>query len=299
MKLLIVEDSKLERKYLIDYFNKHDSFEILEAQNGLEALNIYEKEKNIDLIILDWIMPELDGWDVCKKIRRLERENGNYSYIIMLTAKTSKEDIIKGFEIGVDDYITKPFDEDELAVRVSVGKRILNMYNKIKELNKKLEFEATHDELTKIYNRRKIYEILEKSISINDNEVFLSVVDVDHFKKVNDKYGHQAGDFILIKMTKIISKLINTYGYFGRIGGEEFLMFFINFKKKKGLDLMDIIRKTIETTTFKFKDNNIKITISIGSTLYKTGESIDNLISRADNNLYKAKELGRNNVIFE
>lgn len=298
MKILIAEDSKLERKHLKDYLRKIEGLNIFEATNGSEALEIYEREKDIDLVLLDWIMPIKDGYDVCKTIRKKEKNSKKYTYIIMLTAKSSKEDIIKGFEIGVDDYITKPFDEDELIVRIKVGKRILEMYKKIKELNEKLHFEATHDDLTRIYNRRKIYELLELELK-SKKDIFLAILDIDYFKHVNDTYGHLAGNFVLKKFSDLIKKLVKSYGHVGRVGGEEFMIFLPNFDANKGVKLLEIIRESVETTKFNFEGKIIKITVSIGATMNKENESLDRFISRADDNLYEAKKLGRNRIVYK
>lgn len=295
MNILIVEDSKLERLYLRNFFKKYN-YEPLLASNGYEALEIYNN-KDIDLMVLDLIMPGISGFEVCEEIRKKEKYSDHYTYIVMLTGRTDKEDIIRGLEIGADDYVIKPFDENELRVRISVGERIVSMYKKILELNKKLEYESTHDDLTKIYNRKEIY--LKLQIALPDKPI-IAILDLDFFKKINDTYGHLAGNYVLSEFAKIVKDIVGDLGEFGRFGGEEFLIFFRKgVLETQALKILEEIRNKIYSYNFNYEGQSIKVTVSIGATKTKRQQNIDQVLAVADDNLYEAKREGRNRVIYK
>ncbi|APT75628.1 hypothetical protein LN42_03890 [Marinitoga sp. 1137] len=295
MNILVVEDSKLERLYLKDFFNKFN-YNVLVASDGYEALEIHNNQ-NIDLMVLDLIMPGISGFEVCEEIRKKENNSDHYTYIIMLTGRTDKEDIIKGLEIGADDYVIKPFDENELRVRISVGERIVSMYKKILELNKKLEYESTHDDLTKIYNRKEIYSRLKNELS---NNPIIAILDLDFFKKINDTYGHLAGNYVLSEFAKIVKEIVGDFGEFGRFGGEEFLIFFKgNILESQALEILEKIRNIIYMYDFNFEGQSIKVTVSIGATRNNGQYNIDQILAIADDNLYEAKKEGRNRIIYK
>ena len=187
MRILVAEDEEVSRIKL-QYLATSWGYEVVSARDGNEALAILEREDAPLLAILDWIMPGLDGPDICQRIRKTRRSP--YIYVIMLTAKTDRQDIILGMDAGADDYVKKPFDPQELKVRLRAGQRIV-------ELQEALRIQATHDALTGALNRGAIIEMLDRELARTEREgTTLGVVmaDLDHFKQVNDRHGHQSGD---------------------------------------------------------------------------------------------------------
>jgi two-component system cell cycle response regulator len=169
-------------------------------------------------------MPELDGPGVCRELRKLQEQA--YTYAILLTSKESKEDIVTGSESGADDYLTKPFNAEELKARLQTGERILNLEDKLVEAREQMRFKATHDALTSLSNRGAIMELLGRELARSHREATSTVImmgDVDHFKSINDTYGHPVGDEVLQEIARRLLSCVRSYDFVGRYGGEEFL----------------------------------------------------------------------------
>ena len=306
MKFLVVEDDAISRLILKKTLEKQ-GYKIILAENGKKGWEIFQKEKeNIYLIIVDWIMPEMDGLKLCKKIRASNLNH--YVYIIFLSAKGEKKDIITGLEAGADDYLTKPFEPLELLSRIKVGLRIIALEQRLKEINQKLQFLAITDGLTGILNRRAILERLKEEIHRAKRENYtlaIIMADIDHFKKINDEYGHLIGDKILIEIAKRLKSHLRPYDHLGRYGGEEFLIIISKIDKEKAIKASERLRKCICENVFKIDNQRLNISISLGVTCIKSSLDIkmENLIEKsiktADNALYKAKEKGRNCVVYE
>jgi len=299
MRVLIADDDFTSRKVLESKLKKW-GFEIVSVSDGEKALHVLRCEKDIPrLVILDWMMPGMDGIEVCKKIRQQHLED--YIYIILLTAKGDKEDVIRGLEAGADDYIIKPFYPHELKARINAGKRIVDLQSQLNVARESLRFQATHDPLTKMLNRRAITDILEREVSRAyryKKPVSLLMLDLDHFKKVNDNYGHLTGDEVLCKVSIRISSVVRDYDSLGRYGGEEFVVVLPNCDSTEGLNVAERIRRCVEETPIKTKRRMITITISVGVAVFTAGEKIAGrvLIHAADSALYRAKNSGRNRV---
>jgi len=303
MKILLAEDIAVTRK-LVKKILEDKGYEILEAGDGQEAWEILQKEK-INIALVDWMMPQLTGLQLCKKIRATEIPG--YVYVIFLTGKVDVDNVVEGLEAGADDYVTKPFDKRELISRIDVGKRFIQLHNKLREANHKLQMLSITDGLTQILNRRALLERLEEELhrARRENVFFcLIMLDIDHFKRVNDEYGHQAGDKVLVEVVNRVKSKLRPYDIIGRYGGEEFMVGILGADKEKGLKKAEDFRRSVEEKEFEYSDKKLKITISLGITCQKIGDTrneipqlLDDLTKKADDALYKAKETGRNKVV--
>jgi two-component system, cell cycle response regulator len=289
VKVLVADDSPISR-HLLRVSLCSAGYETNLVADGVEALRILEQEDSPKLVILDWMMPHLDGVEVCRAIKKRIAEP--YVYIILLTAKGHQEEINEGLEAGADDYITKPFDLQELKARLRVGKRIL-------ELHEQLVSQATHDSLTSLLNRSAILEVLQKELirSVRQkNPVAVVMTDLDHFKQVNDTYGHLAGDAVLREAARRMSASLRAYDAVGRYGGEEFLVVAPSCSVAGGTELAERLRQSICGVPIDASGRAIVVTMSFGVAATCEIKQINKLLSMADEALYAAKEAGRNRV---
>jgi len=252
------------------------------------------------LLIVDWMMPVMSGLELCKKIK--EAETSHYVYIIFLSAKGEKKDIVRGLKAGADDYLTKPFDKEELFSRINVGLRIIRLEQALKAANQKLYLLATLDGLTKILNRRELLNRLKEELSRASRKgttFYLFMLDIDRFKKVNDEYGHEAGDRVLIEVVDRIKSRLRSYDVFGRYGGEEFLIGISEADKGIAREIAERLRRCICEKPFNIGGRDLTVSISIGLAEVKPSRNIDleAAIRKADTALYKAKQQGRNRVV--
>jgi len=220
-RILIADDSVVSR-HLLDATLRKWGYDVVVACDGTEALSYLQRPDAPKLAILDWVMPGLTGPEVCSKVR--EQANGSeYTYILLLTSKSLKEDLIEGMEAGADDYITKPFDQHELKVRLRAGTRIIDLENELVRAREALREQATKDSLTLLWNRSSILDILDRELIRGQREqrpVAVLLADLDRFKSVNDTYGHFAGDAVLREFTRRITGSMRAYDAMGRYGGE-------------------------------------------------------------------------------
>jgi len=292
MKILIAEDSTIERKILRNILEK-EGHEVVESENGEAALNIFLKE-NIKVVITDWIMPKMSGVQLIEAIRDL-KSSTSYTYILLLTSKDSKDQILVGLSAGADDYLTKPFDKDELVARLSICERILKYQERLSHM-------ASFDTLTDLYSRSALYNQIEKEmerVRRLGHQISFVLADIDHFKSVNDKYGHLAGDMVLVHISKILNGNKRDYDFIGRWGGEEFLIVLPEASPDVALQAAERIRTLIESEYFVMPNgvDKINITMSFGiSGGMTTGQNIEDKINEADSALYEAKREGRNRV---
>ncbi|MBW2349983.1 MAG: diguanylate cyclase, partial [Deltaproteobacteria bacterium] len=267
MKVLIAEDENVSRMVLTKALANCE-YEVLQACDGQEAWNIFQNEKeDIYIAVLDWQMPGMDGIELCQKIK--DASLSHYVYVIFVTGKRDIEDIVKGLETGADDYLTKPFDRRELVSRIKVGLRLIGFEKALIEANQKLHTLATTDVLTGISNKRGIFECIRGEISRSIREKFpfcLIMLDIDHFKKVNDTYGHIAGDKVLVKIVNRIKSTLRPYDVIGRYGGEEFIIGIPRADSKISKVIAERIRTCICERPFQIEDRKIDVSISLGVT---------------------------------
>ena len=291
MKILLVEDSYLER-HKLGLHLKDWGLEFAGVGSGNEAVKLLESPNPPDLVLLDWLLPGMDGIDVLRRIRKLSQ--GSYVYTVMLTAKNQKKDRMLAMEAGADDYLSKPVDAAELRSRIMVGKRII-------ELQQSLRFAATHDFLTDLLNRSEIVAAVEREVARGAREAkpaTLILVDIDHFKRINDTLGHAAGDEVLKEVARRLKTDLRPYDIVGRYGGEEFLLILPGCGLTPGLRRADEIRKTVCGSAIKTPFGTSSVTISAGVTASRTRQerSAADLLREADLSLYEAKNKGRNRV---
>ncbi len=293
MKILIAEDDAVSRRLLESFLRKW-GYDVLITSNGREAWELLQEPEAPSLVVSDWIMPDMDGLELCRKIREVER--AEYTYFIILTAKGKKEDVITGLEAGADDYLTKPFNRDELKYRVKIGERIIDLERRILRL-------ASTDSLTGVLNRRAFMERMEQEISrsFRDNlPLSLILSDIDHFKRVNDRHGHQVGDLVLQRFVSQLMESSRPYDFVGRYGGEEFVICLPDAGEPQTRIVAERMRRSIEDMRIMLPDGSksVRITASFGIVALRLEleDSVDSLIGRADVALYKAKHEGRNRV---
>jgi two-component system, cell cycle response regulator len=298
MRILIAEDDSVSRRLLQAKLVKW-GYSIAVACDGNEAWKALEAEDAPRIAILDWMMPGMDGVEVCRRVRG--KANDVYTYIVLLTALQRDEDLIMGMEAGADDYITKPFKANELKVRLRAGRRIIELQNELIEAREALRERATHDPLTGLWNHEEILNILQSQVNRADREggeVSAIMVDLDHFKKVNDTYGHMAGDTVLRLAAKRMLSMLRTYDSVGRYGGEEFLIVLPNCDSDQASAFAERLRSYISNEIMDISEGMISITVSLGVATKARKRQCNGkfLLKSADRALYQAKENGRNRV---
>lgn len=297
MKVLIADDDRVSCRILGAMLNKW-GYCVTAAEDGDKALGALTAEDAPRIAILDRLMPGLDGANVCRKVREHENGSGRYTYLILLTVKGSKEDIVSGMEAGADDYITKPYDEQELRVRLSAGRRIIELHRDLTTAKNHLFEQSRTDPLTGILNRRAVLSELRAEMERHGGEngqLSVAMLDIDHFKKINDTYGHAAGDAVLKGCVLQIESALRC-DRFGRVGGEEFLIVLPGTGETNLPAVCDRVLSMINSNALCFNGSSVRVTASIGAATWDGTESMDRLLARADKALYKAKNNGRNCV---
>jgi len=298
MRILIADDEMMSRK-LLQKTLERAGYEVIAVENGRLAADQLFPADGPRLALLDWVMPGLDGPGVCREVRK--RKEQSYVYMVLLTSKESKEDVVAGLESGADDFLTKPFDSEELKARLRTGLRILNLEDRLVEAREKMRFQATHDGLTGLWNRGVIVDLLRRELARSSRERTCTVIlmcDLDHFKSVNDTYGHLAGDDVLKETAKRLLASVRTYDFVGRYGGEEFLVVLNNCDPAFAFARAEEIRKAIAQKPVPSSSGPLPITISLGILLSQEWgrRPVEELLHEADAALYAAKAAGRNGV---
>ncbi len=302
MRILIADDSIVSR-HLLDATLRKWGYEVVVACDGIEAWNALDSEDAPKLAILDWVMPGLTGPEVCRRVRERAKDKDTYTYILLLTSKSLKEDLIEGMEAGADDYVTKPFDQHELKVRLRAGTRIIDLQRELIAAKDELREQATKDFLTRIWNRSSILDILQRELVRGGREkrgVGVVLADLDHFKEVNDTYGHFAGDAVLREFARRMQGSIRSYDAIGRYGGEEFLIVLPGCDENCTSGQAERMRAALDEPMV-INDERRLITCSFGATTWHPGDAVspDVLIRVADDALYAAKHAGRNRVVAQ
>jgi two-component system cell cycle response regulator len=340
VNLLIVDDNQEHLELLGDILEEEQKYTLFRATSGEEALQLV-REKDINIVLLDVLMPGMDGYEVCREIRRTNKLKP--IQIVMISGFDQRSDLDELMQFGADDFITKPVSALELNARVRAAvirfrnqarlidtmqgeaeaagngkKRRLstlvaeNMhlrqeYQKVRRINEELERNCTelerlasYDPLSGLLNRRTLFHRIDVEI---ERAVRLGfpltgmMIDIDHFKRVNDNFGHQCGDMIIREIGARLSKSLRKYDYAGRYGGEEFYVLFPNTSSETARLIAERFRREMEESSFVFGSETMYVTVSVGIAQYNPGETPDKWISRADAAMYRAKQRGRNQVV--
>ena len=296
MKILIADDDVTSRLVLAGVLKKH-GHEVVVTVDGAEAWAALQRPDAPKLVILDWEMPGLAGVDVCRRARTSESDQP--PYIILLTSRDQKTDIVTGLEAGADDYLAKPFDPGELLARVGVGRRLVELQARLNEAHIALAHEAMHDALTGVLNRRAFAAALSRELSRkrrHQNVLAVGICDIDHFKRINDTYGHQVGDEVLCGLVRLVGSDLRKHDVLGRHGGDEFVLLTEQAREDGPDTLYERLRATVANSPIPTAAGDIPITISFGVKLAAAGDTEAELLAAADRALYQAKVRGRNQV---
>ena len=296
MRIFLAEDDRTSRSILTAILKKW-GYDPVVAADGAAAWDILQRDDAPRLVLLDWNMPVMDGIEVCRLIRK--GESSNPPYVIMLTGKGEKSDIVQGLDAGANDYICKPYDNDELLARIRVGRRMVELQTALVEARDVMAHQALHDALTGIFNRRAILETLEREISRARREgatVSIGMLDIDHFKNINDTYGHQVGDEVLIGFVRTVRRHVREYDITGRYGGEEFLVIAPGRRDEPFEYVYERVRSQVADTALETSAGPISVTVSIGTVTGSGASTVDEMLRTADLALYRAKAEGRNRV---
>jgi two-component system, cell cycle response regulator len=295
---LVVEDDPVSRRVLESCLREWH-YRVTALDNGLDAWSLLQEQDAPQMVILDWMMPGLDGIELCHRIR--SHKTGPYKYVLLLTAKGSKEDVIAGLEAGADDYLTKPFDVNELRARVRSGKRILELQDALLRVQTALQFESAHDHLTGLWNRGAIMDLLQRETQRSERTgepLGIMIADLDHFKRINDSYGHQTGDAVLREVARRLLASVRNYDYVGRYGGEEFLILLGDSSASALAITAERMRVCISRQPIDTDAGPLTVTVSLGSVSERAAVAMkgEGFLRAADGALYRAKRNGRNRV---
>ncbi len=311
---IVMADDEPAVRVLLSRQLRRAGYHVIACANGREALDAIT-EHGADIVLADWMMPEIDGIELCRTVRGLSGDGAlGFIFFILLTAMTDKEQVVEGFEAGVDDYLTKPYHENELMARLRAGVRIIKLQRLVQErqvevhrinaemaiLNGKLQEQATTDELTRLHNRRSILERLGESWELSGRHqrpLSFLMLDIDHFKRFNDTHGHEAGDVVLKEVAAGIKRQMRGPDVCGRLGGEEFAVLCPETDLEGAAHLAERIRCAVEALQIRHHGQSLSTTLSIGvAQRCEAHDTFDALIADADKALYHAKANGRNAV---
>jgi diguanylate cyclase (GGDEF)-like protein len=298
VKILLADDARVARHLILDALAAWQ-YDVVVAEDGAQAWAALQRPDAPSIAVLDWMMPGLDGLEVCRRVRQAGREP--YTYIILLTGKDRQEDVIQGLAAGADDYLRKPFDALELQARIRTGRRIVELQAELIAARDALRQQAATDPLTGLANRRTILEALGVELErCRRSSAPCAVVfaDLDHFKHVNDQYGHAAGDAVLSEIAHAMRASLRPYDLVGRYGGEEFVFVLPECEAAGAAAFAERLRQAISTLPVTVGPARLHVTCSLGVAAQDadSGWNVDRLLSAADGALYRAKKEGRDRV---
>ncbi|HEX9110127.1 MAG TPA: diguanylate cyclase [Terriglobales bacterium] len=299
MQILVVEDSAVYRKLISDHLQAW-GFSVTIAEDGAQASAVLDRPDSPKLVLLDWVLPDIEGIELCQQIREAGSSRP-YIYVILLTSKDGRQNMLHAMEAGADDYLVKPFDESELKARLMVGKRILDLQDELVQAREAMRHAATHDSLTELLNRGEILAMLQRELERARRErkpVSVILADIDHFKQVNDTLGHLFGDQALQETARRLRSSLRVYDGIGRYGGEEFLLVLPGCDLENAMIRGNELREIVAGTPVAALDAEKEITVSMGVAVSECGgkDEMEALLSSADAGLYVAKGNGRNRV---
>lgn len=299
--VLIIDDSDAVRERIIKTLESFDLFSrYYEAEDGLDGFKKLLSSP-VDLILCDLEMPRIDGFKFLGMMK--SRPDLQDIPVLMLTGRDDRELKIKGLEQGASDYITKPFDAEELVARVKVHLQIKNLQDDLKRSNELLLELSNTDHLTGLFNRRYLMEALGKEVQRSQRKrgkLSLILLDIDHFKRVNDQYGHLQGDVVLQKVSLQLQKELRNYDLAARYGGEEFMAILPDATLEEAVFVANRVRMSVQATKFSGELSELSLTVSLGVAMFskRTCATVDDFIKLVDDALYRAKANGRNRVEF-
>jgi two-component system, cell cycle response regulator len=294
--ILLAEDSAVYRHLIKSHLDEW-GFDLVCAKDGRAAWKLLTQPDAPRLALLDWVLPEIDGVELCRRLR--SRSSAPYTYTILLTAKSRKQEMLEAMDAGADDFLSKPFDPLELKASLLVGKRIVSLQEKLVSANNALQFAACHDFLTGVWNRAEIFAFLQRELARakrDHSPVGVVLLDVDHFKQVNDNFGHETGDFVLKEIASRLTLSGREYDGIGRYGGEEFLLIIPGCDLETTVRIADRVRNLIAITPILTPRGEMHVTVSMGVTVAQTSADPEFSLRNADSALYEAKRRGRNRV---
>jgi diguanylate cyclase (GGDEF)-like protein len=298
MKILIAEDDVTSRVMLAALLRKW-AFDPVVTEDGDMAWQAIQAPEAPKLAIVDWNMPRMDGMEFCRRVRAVPTSNP--PYIILLTARGEMADIVRGLDAGANDYVTKPYHSEELLARLRVGRRMIDLQDELNAARSLLEHQASHDTLTGVLNRRAIVAALDRELRRAERAnggLSLALLDIDHFKAVNDTFGHKAGDEVLAGFAELLRRNLREYDHIGRFGGEEFLIIAPEFSGEPATGLYERLRAAVAKAPFATSAGAMPITVSIGVAVSGAAPCAESLLAAADAAMYAAKRAGRNRVAF-
>ncbi len=297
-KILIADDSATIRATLSKAVQ--DEFHAVGASDGEDAWRRLQEDTRIELVVTDLAMPQLDGFGLIRRMRDSNISRINNMPVIVVTGANDTDARERAFVEGANDFIAKTSDHVEFLARVRAHQKLAQTIRELEESRRFLREQANTDPLTKLANRRNFFHTASTALAQmqRQNEHFSVVMlDIDHFKHINDTYGHQAGDYVLVEMANVLSSAIREGDLLARIGGEEFVVASPYTNRLAAIVLSERLRKSVEATTFEFDGNTIPVTISLGiAAKTKSSDDVDKLMAIADSRLYIAKEKGRNRI---
>jgi two-component system, cell cycle response regulator len=300
VKILIADDEPLSRCVLQRLLTKW-GYEVVSAEDGNAAWRILQAPDAPRIALIDWMMPGRDGADVCRELRSQRPQP--YTYILLISAIDAKDKIVEGLESGADDYLTKPFHPQELKARLRVGLRLLELEDTLIHAREAMRFKATHDMLTDVWNRGAILEILDREITRCRREctsLGVLMVDLDHFKAINDTHGHLTGDSVLREVSRRMLAEIRSYDSLGRYGGEEFLVLLPGCQAADTVHKAEQLRLSLLGHPIDTPTGPVSVTISVGAVSVANwpSDDLNQILQMADAAMYRAKTGGRNHVIM-
>jgi len=263
VRVLVVEDSPISRK-LLEHALTTSPFNLVFAKNGTDALHLFA-QRPYDLVITDWELPDVSGPELCRKLR--SELSAAYTYLVLLTSNSDKKSLAEGLAAGADDYLTKPFDADELRARVGVGRRIIEMHREIEAKTKRLASEARTDPLTGLPNRRAVEEWAVKQVAgaaRHHYPIWVLLVDLDSYKPVKDAYGNAAGDAMLRACAEILRKNTRVSDMCGHFGGDQFILVISHVENENIHIVVDRVREKLAACEFSFSGTPAPMVASIG-----------------------------------
>jgi diguanylate cyclase (GGDEF)-like protein len=295
--VLVAEDDASSR-FRLETALRAWGYHVTSVADGRQAIAALAQADGPSLAVLDWSMPEANGLEVCQAIR--SDPEGRYVYAILLTSHDRDEDVIAGFDAGADDYVTKPFNTKELRARIRSGARIVQLQRQLVAAHEELREKAMHDPLTALLTRGAFFEISDHEFARarrSRTPVSIVMADIDHFKSINDRFGHPGGDEVLREVARRLLATFRQEDAVGRYGGEEFVALAVGCEGADAIALAERFRQAVERDPFAIGAEWLDVTTSVGVVTGAAADGIQELVRAADEALYCAKSAGRNRVV--